>query len=269
MADFFGTGTPVTGPSGNRLLDIRKRVVQDSGHYDLVVDAPNSNWADNGCNKFIQDAQRWLDRQFGYAKEYRWHYALVSAGESLVTFQHARIIKDVWVVAEGTRTRLDKLTLNEMRARYYPEGALVDIAPSVPTYWTVPVLGLTPPFITETKASMESAGYTDLDWLAFGQDALPLRGIYIMPPADQTYTIEVFGAWHSTPLVNDADCSVWTYEPHLLCAAARREIEVHLHRNSTGRKDFEEYLIPELAKLEDDFIAEQIAGPAENCEMEG
>ena len=269
MVDLFGTGTPAAGATGNTLLDIRKRLVQDSGRYDLVVDAAGDNWSDNGADRLINDAQRWLDRQFGYPKEDRWHYALVAAGESLVTFQHARIIKEAWVVSEGSRIRLQKLTLSEMRAVYYPEAESASIDQGVPTYWTAPVLHLTPPFVTENKTSMAAAGYTDLDLLAFGQDALPLRAIYTMPPADQTYTLAVRGAWYSTPLVNDSDRSVWTYEPGLLCAAARREIEVHLHRNSEGRKDFEEYLLSELLHLESDLIAEEIAGPAENAEMEG
>src|SRR5690606_15385505 len=43
------------------LIEMRKMLVTRSGHYDLVVDAEQGDWADNGADEFIRAAQRRLD----------------------------------------------------------------------------------------------------------------------------------------------------------------------------------------------------------------
>ena len=58
-----------TGPIDKRrgdmatLLEIRTRLVNESGRAELVVDPENANYADAGANAVINDAIRWLTSQ--------------------------------------------------------------------------------------------------------------------------------------------------------------------------------------------------------------
>ena len=263
--DWHGTGTEATTPElPNTLLEIRKRLITESGRYDLVADAANGDWTDNGANAFINDAQRWLDRQFGYPKEDRWFYCVVNAGETVVSFQHARIIKQVWVAyANEARIRMTKKPVSWLKRRY-PQPDVSTIEKSLPVYWALPTIDLHPSQKDDTGTSL---GVVDTDYLVYGHtDAT--RGIIILPPPDKGYTLAVLGAWHSAPLRSDDDRSVWTYEPHLLVMAARRMMEIGL-RNTQGRKDFEEAILPELYTIERDLVAEEVTGDPQVFIQEG
>ena len=43
------------------LLAIRTRLVNEAGRFDLVVDAENADFDDNGANEVINDAIAWLN----------------------------------------------------------------------------------------------------------------------------------------------------------------------------------------------------------------
>ena len=89
----------------------------------------------------------------------------------------------------------------------------------------------------------------------------PYKGVYVMPPCDGDYTLEIKAEWQSHEMCDDADVSFWSQYPELLLMAARREIEIHLHRNTTGAQDFERPLMHSLQKLYHNLIAEESGGP--------
>ena len=62
-------------------------------------------------------------------------------------------------------------------------------------------------------------------------------------------------------MCEDEDVSFWSQYPEILLLAARRELELHRHRNSTGAQDFERPLLMALRKLFHNMVAEEVAGP--------
>lgn len=242
------------------LLEIRRMLVQQSGHYELVLDAEQEDWGDNGADQFIQAGQRFCDDQWQHHKSEAWLYVKMASGESLATFTNARIIKEVWLnKTGGPRTLVKRLTLNDIRDRY-TEATLAEETTGTPLYWAPAVLGLAPQQFEETALTFEADGITDYDLIMFGNH-YPYKGIYVMPPCDGDYTLEIKAEWQSHEMCDDADVSFWSQYPELLLLAARREMEIHLHRNTTGAQDFERPLMHSLKKLYDNLIAEESAGP--------
>ncbi len=242
------------------LIELRRMLVQQSGHAELVADYENEDWADNGADHFIQAGQRFCDDQFQYHKSEAWFYAKVAAGESLVTFTNARIIKQVWLnYTGGNRVLLERLTLDKMREEY-TNPLLSDETQGTPAYWVPAVLGLAPQQYTETALSFDANGITDHNLIMFGNH-YPYKGIYIMPPADGDYTVEIKAEWYSHEMCEDSDVSFWSQYPELLLMAARRQMEIDLHRNSTGAQDFEAPLMRSLMKLSHNLVAEEWSGP--------
>ena len=242
------------------LLELRRLLVQQSGHYELVLDAEQEDWGDNGADVFIQAGQRFCDDQWQHHKSEAWLYVKMASGESLATFTNARIIKEVWLnKTGGPRTLVKRLTLNDIRERY-TKAALADETTGTPLYWAPAVLGLAPQQFEETALTFEADGITDYDLIMFGNH-YPYKGIYVMPPCDGDYTLEIKAEWQSHEMCDDADVSFWSQYPELLLMAARREIEIHLHRNTTGAQDFERPLMHSLQKLYHNLIAEESGGP--------
>lgn len=256
------------GYTMSTLLEIRKRLARESGHYELVADYDSGDYADNGMDEYIRGGARYLDDKFQYDKSEAWFYKKLVEGESLVTFQNNRIIKSVWVnQASGDRKKLKRLTLDEIREQY-TKDTLAGETNGVPAYWTPAILGLAPEQYTEDAASFALEGLTDYDLIMFGNH-YPHKGIYVMPPCDDTYTVEVLAEWYSAELCDDEDVSFWSQYPEILCMAARREIEIHLHRNTTGAADFERPILEKLLDLYRNLIAEEVSGPPEDLVMNG
>lgn len=242
------------------LLEIRRMLVQQSGHFELVTDAENEDWGDNGADQFIQAGQRFCDDQWQHHKSEAWLYVKMASGESLATFTNARIIKEVWLSKTGgPRTLVERLTLNDIRERY-TEATLADETTGTPLYWAPAVLGLAPQQFEETALTFEADGITDYDLIMFGNH-YPYKGLYVMPPCDGDYTLEIKAEWQSHEMCDDADVSFWSQYPELLLLAARREMEIHLHRNTTGAQDFERPLLHSLQRLYHNLVAEESSGP--------
>jgi hypothetical protein len=71
-----------------------------------------------------------------------------------------------------------------------------------------------------------------------------------MPPADQDYTVEIWGNFKNTPLLGDYDYNWWTIEhPQLVVMAAREVLEQNGFRNVSGREAFKQEIDNEVALL--------------------
>ena len=98
--------TPIPAPSGALTLsDIRQMVVEESGHYELVTDGPGGDWSDNGCDRYIGHALRWLDRHSVHKKSDSWIYKELTSGQAFVQLQVARYIQRVFMVVQSTGAR--------------------------------------------------------------------------------------------------------------------------------------------------------------------
>lgn len=253
---------------------LRKEVIKETGHVELVVDAANGDFTDNtdgprgGANKFINQANRWLYRNFVGKEPEAWLYKLLSPGQSRVTFSFARIIKEVWVTdpTSGTRILLDKKSADDIR-QLYPQTSLSAIGNDTPRYWTILTPGLAPEQSEETSTTLTNAGITDIDLLSYG-NAFSVDAIAVFPPTNVARTLEVFAEWYDQELTADEDVSYWSIvEPDLLKRATKMEIETELHRNSDGRKDYEGPLRSDLEAIYFKKTAEEQAGPLGTGQM--
>lgn len=251
------------------LLQVRQMLVKRSGRYDLVVDGEAGDWTDNGANDFINAGQKWLDRHLEYKKDASWLTKTMASGESLVTFDRARYIEQVWIATTTDgRKMLERKPYRWLRENYN-DVPLSSVETGEPLYWCPAVVGLAPEQYDDDATDLTTAGVVDRDFYQYGNHYLT-DGIIIMPPADGTYTVQVLARWLSKELSVDADVSFWSVsDPHLLVRAARREIEIDLHRNSQGVQDLEAGLIKDLEDIRLDLIAEEISGPHESAVMNG
>lgn len=262
--------SPAAAPSLNAktLLQMRRRFVELSGHYELVLDAEQNDWGDNGADDYIRAAQRRLDDEFSYHKSDAYLYAKLSAGEAVITFNWARLIKEVWIAdATGYRTQLQRKSMRKMREEYN-ETTLAAISQGTPASWTPITDMLAPSQQDETAASFDSAGFVDYDQITFSEAYLS-KSIVVLPPPSATTTVQIKASWYSPTLNNDEDVCFWSQFPELLIRGARAEMEMDLHRNTTGYRGFLEGLVPRLSRLEDNLLEEEQSGPPEDFRIGG
>lgn len=245
------------------LLQFREFFRTQSGRYDLV----NSDGSDNGANTIINAAQRYLDRLADIPAGKSRLFKKISAGGYVVKFQLCRSILEVWCVGTndaGDLVRLpltkydysdlrgvDELTLDEAYVK-----AAADTDQDRPVYYA-------PSIIRMMKESDSGIG-SMMDVIADGHQLY--NGIYLMPPADTDYVIEVVGHFYSETLSADADHSYWTEQhPLTLFSATMRQLEV-IHRNREGVKDWDDAINADIVGIDMDGVMQDIAGVKE---MEG
>jgi len=80
------------------------------------------------------------------------------------------------------------------------------------------------------------------------------RQMIFMPPANDDFSVEIWGDFSAPALVNDNDENWWTIEhPDLVVNAARAIYERQGHRNVSGAVAFEEYCEGELARIYSEY----------------
>ena len=255
---YYQQGTirvPLQGKYAANLLGARQALVESSGHYELV----NSDWTDNGANRFLNAGQRWLDRAMPYHKQDAWLYYHLDPGEYLITFRSARIIRAVWRQSEYSRQMLERLFMHEFLESY---GLNLDASVTgTPIHWTPITVDASPAQASSDLPSGEPV---------ISASAYPYRGLVIGPPVDTETIIQIHAAWYSPELINDIDTSFWAYNhQELLVRAAMAQIEIDLHRNTTGRRDFEEPLLADLSKIYHDMVAEEVSVPSDQMVLGG
>lgn len=229
------------------LSEIRDWVVQESGRYDLV----EPSGADNGLNKYINAATRWLDKLIEKHSEVGVVYRTLSAGEYMITFTECRSIIRVGVSDASTFYGwLEKKTLDELKSESQYAEPFGSVTSGTPIYYTPAYL---------RAVNTETSNYTGFaDWVNTLSNWKLYNGIILMPPADKDYLIEVRGKFHSEALSADDDENFWSVrEPQLLVKATLRELEV-FHRNTQGQKDWEMAIRAELFDIEKDFVEQNV-----------
>lgn len=231
------TATPAWGDL-TTLAGIRKMLVQETGRYDLVRDGFANDWTDMGrANLYINEAQKWLDRRLPHHKSRAKLYKTVAIDESMITFGHARSVKEVYWYNTDT-----------LAWEYLP--------------WATLDVGLAPDHLL---ATVPPAALTDLPAgasnVVFGQH-WPTNAIYVNPDANKSRSVLIIADWYCPPMTLDADKSYWTMQhPFLLVRAASMLMEQGM-RNTAGVKDYMDPIIDDLRQIYFDLTAEEAAGPA-------
>lgn len=242
------------------LLELRTKLIDLSGRYDLVVDATAGDYTDNGANFFLTQAQRYLDRKLNIVNSTARFIKQLTTGNFAVLFQNCRVIESVWVANGESRLELKKVNYNKLRGTDYPsqENAYVGLFTSMdkgrPLYYSPAHLRLSPDS-GEAIAGL-AGGYLGYLDVMFGSD-YTVNGVIILPPADGSYMVEVFGKFYSNALINDDDESGWSVNyPEVLLMAAMLQIEI-FNRNSEGVKDWRLSLEDALVDIDKDVVEQE------------
>lgn len=218
------------------LKEIRTKFVDLSGRTDLVVDT--TDYVDNGANFYIQAGQRWLDITQESVKGIGRLQKDLAIADYNLDFLNARtIIKVQAIDSAGAITTLTPRTFEYMRENYADDPA--NITQGLPTDWAPNIIGLAPQQQALTSANFTTEFTYDSHAIMFSDEAAHYgyQGITFRPPADEVYTLTVFGHFFSV-LASDTDESYWSVKwPEILIMAANLSVEV-FHRNTQGVNDW-------------------------------
>lgn len=230
------------------LLSARKQFVNQSGRLDLM----NEDGSDNGADFYINAGQKYLDRMIESREDIARSFRYISAGDYFMKFVrgHCRSIHQVGIGTTESFEWLNRENLIDLRSKFNKPFEYIE--KGKPQYFAPAYLRPAQPELDDTDGIV---GYMDVmeGWRYY-------NGIILLPPADQSYHIEVWGKFHTTELVNDDDESFWTKNfEYILVMAAQRSLEV-FYRNSQGVKDWTASIQSELFEMEKDFIEETYFG---------
>ena len=249
------------------LKEVRTKVIELSGRFDLVVDV--TDYVDNGANFFIQQGQRWLDRKARTDKEYARHFQQAPVGKFAIMVEHCRVIKEVWIADDESRLELKKIDYRKLRGTDYPTGENAYVKPfsemtqGDPLYYSPVNLRLAPEG-QEQVAGLYGGFLGYLDVLV-GNDA-NVNGIIMLPPPDKEFMVEIVGKFYSNSLTNDVDISAWSEKyPDILIMSALRHMEI-FNRNSEGVKDWTSSILDALIDIDMDVAEEE---STETTQFEG
>ena len=229
------------------LLQLRTKLIQLSGRYDLVLDTVN--YADNGADFFINAGQRWLDRKMDHRPMVGRLFKTIAAGDVGVTFQLCRTILQVWVIdaAEDSRTLLERKSPTWAREEY--AGAFSETDQGTPLYYYPAYLRTVPNSLTIADLQMYM-GFADVTPMLDGEEVYD--GIIFLPPSDGSKVIEVWGHFYTPQLLSDTQSTYWSeLHPETLLMAAMRMMEV-FKRNTEGVKDWDVAVASNLIDLDKD-----------------
>ena len=241
------------------LLEFRQFFRKHSGRYDLV----NSDGSDNGANTIINQAQKYLDRMVDIPTGIGRRFIDITQGQFLVTFEQCRSILEVWCVGvdsngDTTREPLTKYTHQELRGvdPKTLESGYTKVASSIdqarPLYYAPNHMRL----VTDSNGRTGGIGGM-MDVQAEGHQTF--KGIFLMPPSDGSYSIEIVGNFYSRTLTADTDSTFWTAQHEMvLYMATMMQLEI-IHRNSAGVNDFKSAVYDALVGIDMDGVAEECA----------
>ena len=231
------------------LLDIRKQFVKLSGRYDLIDD--DIDWSDNGADFYIQAGQKYLDRLVTVPENTATIYLPLNANSYSLTFQYScRSIRDVYVNNSETRTRLEKVSLNDLKIYY--ENLVSEITTNTPLYYALADLRALKTSSKNTLGTFVNLTHEE------SETKYDYRGIILMPPADEAFIVEISGLFLQNNLTVDTDNNWWTDQaPDLLIKAALYQLEV-FSRGTENAKNWSRAIQAEVVELEKDFIDEEI-----------
>lgn len=230
------------------LIDIRTRLKKATGRYELD---------DSELNDYINAGQRQLDLRQPTFKSRARYQRDIQIGESDVNFEGCIAIEEVWITNADGDTQLRKLTYEEIKQEY--PKVVTSITTGTPHDWAPYPEGLSAQQQSLTSGDFTSTFTFNSEDIEFGILHLFTRSIVFRPPTDKLYTITIIGQFYSKTLLLDGDASYWTQmHPYLLVASAAWEMEA-MYRNTAGQQDWENAMAPQLNRIDQMLVREEIA----------
>jgi len=242
------------------LLQARTKLIDLSGRFDLVVDAPGGDYSDNGADFFLYEGQKHLDRLDETQKSWASAFRFIEVGGFAAQFQFCRAIKEVWAASTSERWQLKKKDLQDLIEGYLTELP-VERNTGAPLYYSPGITRYIPE--DATVGTFESfIGWIDIPT----GGAHEYNTILLNVPTDEKIVVEIKGLFYTAQLVNDVDENHWSVNhPGLLIMAAQRMMEV-FNRNTQGVNDWDNAIGKYDMQLGMDLVEELIA---ETDQMEG
>lgn len=227
------------------LLDIRKKFVESSGRYDLVVDT--ISWADAGADWFIKAGQRYLDRKLETGNARARYFQTLKAGDHTMRIRTARVIERVFrVTSDGKLPIVDAHT--DCLRRLLIENAEAGTTGAPLYYAPAPIRIGADSDLSALRGDYATVSYEDISY----------SGLFFGTKADVAYAIEIEGLFYSPPLVADSSISFWTEEnPEMLVMAAFMSLE-RFYRNFEGSKEARAQVDDLVQQLDFDYVAQEI-----------
>lgn len=225
------------------LVDVRKKLVELSGLYNLVTDYEGADYSDNGADFFIKSGQRWLDSLLETPQAPADYKVSLSAGEFSINVSEARAIQKVRLEEsqEGIDF-LDRKPLADLFEKWGDQSLLGEVDKGSPTDYALAIR-------RELDATTDPIGRT-------GQSG---KKLFIMPPADKDYTIFVTGLFFSKELTKEDDKNFWSINyPDLLIQSALYKRESFM-RNTSGLRDWRGAIVDAVNMIDADMVEEDIA----------
>jgi len=240
------------------LIQLRTKLIELSGRFDLVVDL--TDYADNGADFFIYEGQKHLDRLNETQKSWATSYRFIDVGRFSASFPYCRSIKEVWAASTTQRWQLEKKNLQDLITGYML-NLPSERTNGTPLYYSPAITRYIPE--NATADTFESfIGWVDVP----AGNAHEYNTILINVPTDEKIVVEIKGLFYNRQLVADEDENYWSVSnPLLLIMAAQRMMEV-VNRNTQGVNDWDNSIQTYNNQLGMDLVEELIS---EVDEMEG
>jgi len=186
------------------LQEIRARFVQITNRFDLI-NLPLATNTDNGANRFVNAGIRYLDQALGATLLRQTKTDAIVQGDVTAEFIANLSIERVTVI-DSAGDRSDITGEWKTWEEFYFDHAAGDPTGDTqgkPAVWTVGAL-----------SDIDVTRRTELNF---------------RPPADQSYTIELYGRFETDRLSANADVNYWSLNfPEALALAAAYELELTL-----------------------------------------
>jgi len=239
---------------------VRDLFAESSGRLDLLDGTGTVNDL-----FFLNAGARYLDVKWPQKESKRWYKYDIAINAYQLEISNLRNVLEVWVVGlSEDGYQLVRKDLGWLKENY-PDQNISDIDTGDPKYFTESLLRLSP-----QQKALTSSDYTD-EFSYHPYDVLfdttyAKRGIYFMPPADATFTMEVLGEFYSESLTEDDDLNYWTvHYPEVLVQAAVLCLE-RFYRNFEGYRVQVEVINDMMKGVTDDIIQQSVTG---GSRMEG
>lgn len=237
-------------------VDVRKKFSELSGRWDLLT----TTYEDAGADFFLNAGQKYLDRLLDSGKMKARYPVLMTAGTIIARSVGIRAIQEVWVANADGKTQLTPVSLQTLREYYYEESA--DITQGLPAYYAPACFRPYP----DTLASTTSM-YDVEDLILNATEHYTYNGVIVMPPPDETYTLQIWGLFYSPTLSATLLGAVWTQtksfwtecQPETLIAAAIYKMH-SLYHNTSGAADYKASVMEDIIGLDNDAVEEMCTG---------
>lgn len=235
------------------LLQLRTKLIQLSGRFDLAIDPAGGDYTDNGADFFIYEGQKHLDRMNETQKSWASKFCFIETNRFSATFPYCRAIKEVWAATTSERWQLDKMDYADLITEYMTELPS-ERESGTPLYYS-PIITRYIPEDATADIFEAFVGWVDIP----SGNAHEYNGIVINVPTDEKLLVEVKGFFYSMQLEAETDKNYWSeVHPGLLIMAAQRMMEV-FNRNTQGVNDWDNAIATYDTQLGMDLVEELIA----------